>query len=287
MVTTFRKLLDQFPQSDLRALAAFSIGDSLFKGRDYAGAEQYLLEARDWDARAWLQPATQRLVLGAYGMKNPGKTAAYLKEYDTLPVPADPPAQIAARLPAAVFYWLAETARQAGRWEDAETYYTRVTRHPDPGDLLAGAWWQLGDAQGHRGEWAQAVASCQKYRALKPETQNATAVLLALGRAQLGAQAFVAAKATGAQALQQALEGPDNAAARMLLGEIAYATRDYAEAARTFATLSVLFDDPKITPQAMARAADSFEQAGDAAKAADWRQKLGAKYPQFQETPYL
>ncbi|MCE0497864.1 MAG: tetratricopeptide repeat protein [Methylacidiphilales bacterium] len=287
MVTTFQKLLDQFPQSGLRALAAFSIGDSLFKSHDYAGAERYLLEARNWDAPAWMQPATQRLVLGAFGMKNYEKTASYLKEYDTLPVPADPPAQIAARLPAAVFYWLAETARKAGQWEDAETWYTRVTQHPDPGDLLAGAWWQLGEVQGHRREWAQAVASYQKSRTLKPDAQNATAVLLALGRAQLGAQSFDAAKATAQQALQQALEGPDNAAARMLVGEVSYATGDYAGAAQAFATLSVLFDDPKITPQAMSRAADSFEQAGDAAKAADWRQKLKAKYPGFQETSYL
>jgi TolA-binding protein len=287
MVTTFRELLDQFPQSELRPLAAFSVGDSLFKSHDYAGAERYLRNARDWDATTWMQPATQRLVLAAYGMKDYDKTVAYLKEYDTLPAPTDPSAQVAARLPAAVFYWLAETARKAGHWDEAETWYTRVTQHPDPGDLLAGAWWQLGEVQSHRREWPQAVTSYEKYRTLKPDAQNATIVLLALGRAQLGAQNFDAAKATSTQALQQALEGPDNAAARMLVGEVAYATHDYTSAAQAFATLSVLFDDPKITPQAMARAADAFEQSGDAAKAADWRQKLKAKYPDFQEASFL
>jgi len=287
MVADFRALLDKFPQSPLRAMAAFSVGDSLFKNRDYAGAEPFLLNARNWDARTWLQPATQRLALGAYGEKDYDKTAAYLKEYDTIPAPVDPQAQIAARIPAALFYWLAETARKADKWDEAEVYYSRVTQHPDPGDLLAGAWWQLGEVESHREEWPAAVASYEKYRRLKPEAQDATTVLLALGRAGLGAQNFDAAKKLGDQALLQEPEGPRSAAARMLLGETAFATQNYPEAARMFATLAVLFDDPVLTPQAISRAADAFERAGDAKSAADWRQKLKDKYPQYQPSPYL
>jgi len=287
MVATFRALLDKFPQSPLRAMAAFSVGDALFKNHDYAGAEPLLLEARNWDAKAWLQPATQRLVLGAYGMKDYDKTVAYLKEYDTIPSPIDPQAQIAARLPAALFYWLGEAARKADKWDEAEIDYSRVTQHPDPGDLLAGAWWQLGEAQSHRKEWPASVASYGKYRELKPDAKDATTVLLALGRAQLGAQNFDASKKLGDQALLQEPEGPNSAAARMLLGETAFATQSYPEAARMFATLAVLFDDPKITAQAMSRAADAFERTGDAKSAADWRQKLQGKYPQYQPSPYL
>jgi TolA-binding protein len=287
MAETFRKLLQQFPQSPLRAMAAFSVGDAMFQQHDYAGAENYLREAREWDAKTWHQPATQRLALAAYGMKSDAKTRAYVKEYDAIPLPADPQARIAARLPAALFYWLAEQAQQAGRLEEAENFYTRVTQHPDPGDLLAGAWWQLGEVQSKRKEWTAAVASYSKYRELKPDAKDATAVLLALGRVQLGAGNFDAAKALGNQALLQEPEGPNSAAARMLLAEAAFASQGYAEAARMFATLAVLFDDPKITPQAMARAADAFDRAGDAKSAADWRAKLQAKYPNFQPAPYL
>jgi TolA-binding protein len=284
MVATFRALLDQFPKSKLRALAAFSVGDSLFKNRDYTGATPLLLEARDWDAKTWLQPATQRIVLGAYGQKDYDKTISHLKEYDTIPAPADPQAQIGTRLPAALFYWLAETARKAGKWGEAETFYMRVTQHSDPENLLAGAWWQLGEVQSKRKEWPAAVASYEKYRQLKPDAKDATVVLLALGHAQLGAQNYDAAKTVGQQALLQEPEGPNSAAARSLLGEVAFATQNYPEAARMFATLAVLFDDAKITPQAMSRAADAFDLAGDAKSASDWRQKLKAKYPQYQPT---
>jgi TolA-binding protein len=287
MAATFRALLEKFPQSPLRAMAAFSVGDSLFKNRDYAGAEKYLLEARDWDKATWDQAATQRLALGAYGMKDRDKALAYIKEYDALLPPTDPLARQAAALPAALYYWLAEEARKAGQWDEAENFYTRVTRHPAPGDLLAGAWWQLGQVQSQRKEWAAAVESYNRYRDLKAAAKDATVVLLALGRAQLGAGNPDAAKTFGQQALVQEPEGPNSAAARMLLAEAALAARSYAEAARMFATLAVLFDDPKITPQAMARAADAFAAAGDPASASDWRQKLAAKYPQYQPTPYL
>jgi TolA-binding protein len=286
MVDTFRQLLQEFPHSPLRAMAAFSVGDSLFKNRDYAGAEPFLVEARTWDSATWLQPATQRLVLGAYGLKDYDKTMAYLKEYDTI-LAAGSLEPYGARLPAAVFYWLAESARKDQNWPLAENFYAVVTQHPDPGDLLAGAWWQLGEVQGHRNEWPAAVSSYEKYRELKPDAKDATVVLLALGRVQLGAQNFDAAKALGNQALLQEPEGPNSAAARMLLGETAFATQSYPEAARMFATLAVLFDDSQITPQAISRAADAFERAGDAKSAADWRQKLKDKYPQYQPSPYL
>jgi TolA-binding protein len=282
MAATFRTLLEQFPQTKLRALASFSVGDSFFQNRDYTGAEPYLLNARSWDSAAWMQPATQRLALGAYGRKDWTKLLAYTKEYDAISG-----AEKANPLPAALFYSLAENARKTGDLGMAEDAYERVTLLSDAGDLLAGAWWQLGEVESARKEWSSAVASYQKYQQLKPETKSATVVLLALGRAQLGAGLLDAAKATAQQALLQEPEGPNSAAARMLLAEIAYAAQSYPEAARMFATLALLFDNSQTAPQAMARAADAFEKAGDAKSAADWREKLKAKFPQFQPASYL
>jgi TolA-binding protein len=287
MVDTFRKLLDKFPNSPLRAMAAFALGNDLFAKRNYAGAERLLLNARSWDPKTWEQPATQRLVLASFGMKDYNATIGYLNEYDTLPVPTDPQAAISARLPAALFYWLAQTAQKAGKLPDAEAYYLRVIRHADPGDLLAGAWWELGEVQSARKEWTQAVTSYEDYRGLKPDAKDATTVLLALGRAQLGAGNFDEAKKIADQVMLQEPEGPHNADGRMLLGEAAFARGDFSEAAKQFDLIAALFDDPKITPQAEARAADAYERAGDEKSAAKCRDKLKSVYPQFQEAAYL
>jgi len=66
MVAVFRKLLEQFPDSELRAMAAFSVGDSLFKKHDFAGAEPYLgkgpqLGRQDLDATRHATAGAQRV----------------------------------------------------------------------------------------------------------------------------------------------------------------------------------------------------------------------------------
>jgi TolA-binding protein len=282
MAQTFRQLLDQFPQTKLRALAAFSVGDYLFGQRDYAGAEPYLLQARAADPAQWNQPATQRLALAAYGRKDWKKLLDYVQDYGAIPG-----AEKAGPLPASLFYALAQNGQKTNNLAVAEGAYRRVTAVPDAGDLRAPAWLELGQVQAERKEWADAITSYQQYQQLKPDAAKATTVLLALGRAQLGAVRLDAAKVTAQQALLQEPEGPNSAAARMLLAEVAYAAGSYAEAARMFATLAVLFDNAPTTPEAMSRAADAFEKAGDAKSAADWRAKLQAKYPQFQPEPYL
>jgi TolA-binding protein len=73
----------------------------------------------------------------------------------------------------------------------------------------------------------------------------------------------------------------------MLLGETAFAHGDFAEAAKQFALVAELFDDPKITPQAESRAADAFERAGDPKSAEEWREKLKDHFPKFQPESYL
>jgi len=281
MAQTFHDLLDKFPQTKLKALASFSVGDYQFQQRDYAGAEPLLIQARMSDAATWNQPVTERLALGAYGRKDWAKALSYTREYDLMPG-----AESTGPLPAPLFYALAQEAQKNNDLSTAEDYYRRVTVMPGAGELAAGAWWQLGEVQSVRKEWASAVTSYQQYEQLKPDAKNANSVLLAVGRAQLGAQQLDAAKATANQALLQAPEGPDSAAARMLLAEVAYAAQSYAEAARMFATLAVLFDKTDTEPQAMSRAADAFDKSGDAKSAADWRAKLQAKYPQFVPMPY-
>ena len=221
-------------------------------------------------------------------MKDYDKTVAYLKEYDAIPAPTDPQAQIAARLPAALFYWLAETARKAGQLGRG-------------GDLLCAR-----DAASRPGRSARGRVVATRRSAEPPQGMaRRRGQLRKISPAQAGREGrdarccspwaarnsarknFDAAKKLGEQALLQEPEGPRSAAARMLLGETAFAAQNYPEAARMFATLAVLFDDPKITPQAISRAADAFEKAGDAKSAADWRQKLKDKYPQYQPSPYL
>ncbi|MEJ0000692.1 MAG: tetratricopeptide repeat protein [Verrucomicrobiota bacterium] len=138
MVATFRQLLSQFPQSPLRAMAAFTVGDSLFKSRDYAGAEPLLIEARTADPKTWAQPATQRLVLGAYGRKDFPKTVDYLHQYEPIYDALDPQVKYPARLPGALYYWLAQNAQKAGQWQNARPGTMRRSSSPTRAPIISG-----------------------------------------------------------------------------------------------------------------------------------------------------
>jgi TolA-binding protein len=77
-------------------------------------------------------------------------------------------------------------------------------------------------------------------------------------------------------------EGRENARARMLLGELFMAQSKFTEAAKHFQTVALLFDDPDVTPQAMARAAKCFESAGQVEAAKKTLDELKQKFPKYQ-----
>ena len=219
----------------------FSVQESRLCGRGKIPAGPRAIRTQ----RTWQQPATQRLALGAYGMKDFEKTEAYLKDYDTISAPLDPTARgrgATSRRALLLARRYGAQGRQTGPKRKANTHESPNIPIRAISSRAPGGNWAKCRAKGK--EWANAVASYEKYRQLKPDAKDATTVLLALGRAELGAQDFDRAKKLGEQALLQEPEGPRSAAARMLLGETAFATQNYPEATRMFATLAVLFDDP-------------------------------------------
>lgn len=88
------------------------------------------------------------------------------------------------------------------------------------------------------------------------------------------------------QAFEQAAEqaaSPDAAEIRAKsyfgLGRVAEGQERWADAARQYLAVAVLYDDPKLTPDALDAAARMFEKAGDANAAAQARRELGERYP--------
>jgi len=275
MAVAFGKLLTDFPQTKLRAIASYSVGSWAFTNKDYRKAEPNLLEARKVDT--WYLPATERLALLAQAQKNPIKTAGYVADFQhaTAAEPKTPP------LPAALYFWLGQSFQNVRQYDKAMGYFQEVTNHPQPGQLLNPAWWSLAETQRAGKHFKEAVTSYQIYRQKAANLANATEVILALAQADLGAGDYTPAQSLTEQALLQEPEGKNNAVARSVLGEIYFARGEFAEAAKAFTALSLLYDDPTITPAAMKRAGDAYDKAGDKASAADWRAKLKTKYPRY------
>ncbi len=280
-VEAFGQLLEEFPQSKVAGFANFILGDHAFTQRDYAKAEPLLLEARKLDATSHYLPATERLALLAFAQEEPEATRRYRAEYDASAAKANA-AQGANPLPAALYFWLGRQAVGDKQFARAAEYFQIVAQHPQPGDFAVPVWWELAEAQRLEGRFGDAVKSYERYRQQKPDLANATEVLLALARAQKGASALPEAQELVEKAMVQTPEGTQNARARELLGEILLARGEFAQAAKVFSTLSVLYEDPEITPRALERAGEAYQRAGQPEKAMELQQELRRRYPDYR-----
>ena len=76
-------------------------------------------------------------------------------------------------------------------------------------------------------------------------------------------------------------EGKLNAEGRLLLGKIALAKGDAAEAAKAFKSVAVLYDDPDLTPRALAMVIEAYKKLGNAAEAKKAEDELRTRFPSF------
>ncbi|MEM1058042.1 MAG: tetratricopeptide repeat protein [Verrucomicrobiota bacterium] len=277
-VEAFGRLLQEYPQTEIAAIAQFVLGDDAFARRDFAAAEPALLAARKLDAESHYLLATERLALLSFTQEKPEATRRYRAEYDA--AAAKDPA--AGPLPAALYFWLGRQAAADEQFARAAEYFQLVAAHPEPGDFAVPVWWELAEAQRREGRYAASVESYRRYRQAKPDLADATEVLLALAQAQLGAAAPDDALPLVEKAMVQTPEGEQNARARALLGDIYLARGDFSQAAKVYSTLSLLYEDPQITPRALERAGEAYQRAGQAEKASQAREELRRRYPDYR-----
>lgn len=271
-VAVLGELLKAFPQTKLRALASYTIGTDAFQKKNYKDAEPALLEARKLDAAAYALPASERLALLAFALQDFKKAPGYVADYEK-------EAAGKSKLPAALYFWLGQQAQGGSQFDRAAGWFAVVTTHPQGGDFTTPAWWLLAENQRLGGQFKNAVASYQTYRQKNPAAANSTEVLLALAQAQLGAGDATSAQSLVEQAMVQEPEGKNNAAARKILGDTYFVRGNFLEAAKAYAALALLYNDPYLTPLAMKRAAESYEKAGQLDQAQEWRAKLKNRYP--------
>ncbi|WP_020494315.1 tetratricopeptide repeat protein [Verrucomicrobium sp. 3C] len=276
MEQSFRSLVDEYPKAKLRPLGCLLLGQAELKEKKYAEAQKHLLEAREGEPTQFFGPATTMLVWVAYGEKDLEKMEHFLGELE------EKAPESAAQLPAALYYWAGLSWAKENRLILAKNALRKVCSRSDAGTYLASAYWQLAEIERKLHEWPGAVQCYQEFRKLDPNGADNSPVLLGFAEAETGAGEYGSAQKHLEQVLLQEPEGRRNAEARMLLGNLYWAQKNYAEAAKTYSTLSLIYQDNEITPRAMEKAASSFARSGDDAQAANWRKLLREKYPDFK-----
>lgn len=272
MADTFARFLNEFPNNPSAGKANYWIGWAAFDAKKYKSAIPPLEAARKLDKEHFGDKSARLLLQAAYLQEDRKATAAEVDRADDTKT----------KVSVDILRWLGVEYLKANDAYHAEKYLAKLTSRDGTEELQNDDWLFLGRARIQQSKWAEAETALKTYLSKVSEPAPKAHGYLALGEAQLGARRFDDAQKSADSALAVQPEGRLNALGRMLSGDIATARAEYAEAAKLYMSVSVVFgDDAEITPKALEKAFKAYKKAGNAPQAAKTLNELQSHFPEY------
>lgn len=265
MKASFAKLLEEYPKSAGAAQARFWIGWAAFEAKDYKEAIEQLSKARELDKKGYENRATMRILLAYY----------YLEDRENLA--REIAANSGVNPPVEVLRWLGGKSFEEGDFAAADKFLTLAAKANS--DAPTEIWIELAESRNKLGKSKEAIAAAETYLKSAREPYARARALLAAAEARRILNEFDEATKLTEEALLLQPEGALNAQGRLLSAEITFSKGDYEEAAKGFLTVAVLYDDPKLTPRALERAAAAYRKAGNTPEADKVLEELRERFP--------
>lgn len=275
MTATFSQLLKDYPNSAGAAQANYWIGWAAFESKRYADAIAPLAEARKRNPEEYEEKVSLRMIFCYQTLNRKTEEAKEIDDFlqkDTKRFP----------LVYDSCLWLGNSFYDEKNYAPAAKYLELITKNLERDKFDKGVWFLLGKSEIELKRYADAVGSLNSYLELAADPADRARGFLAISRAQLGAQQFDGARQSAEQALTLQPEGRLNADARMLLGDVDAAQGNYANAARSYLSVAVLYEDPEVTPRALEQAYQAFRQSGDESQATKTLSELKSRFPNYQ-----
>jgi TolA-binding protein len=273
MVDTFRQLLKEFPKSSVAAQAQYYIGKAAFEAKDYKTAMIALNAARQLNKEQYYNLASLRLILCQFYLKD---RAALTKEVNNF-MATSPTVNV----PAEVLEWLGIEYFNEKNYAAAEKYLSALAKIDNRGSVKPDFLFYLGDASTKLKNVTEAEDAFGKYLQIATDPAGKAKVLLALGAVKIGAHKPDDAQKIAEEIMSLQPEGRVNAEARLLAGEVQLERGNFDDAGKAFMGVALLYDDPAITPRALAKAASAYQRAGKADEADRLSRELHERYPNY------
>lgn len=273
MVDAFTLLLRDYPKSTAAPQAHYWLGWAAMENKDYTAAVDELSKARLGDPKQFAERAGLRLLLADYYLNHPSEAASEAA--------ALPPAMI----PPEVARWLGVKAMESGSPSKAEKFLTPLAAEGSPGGSdpeLQGTLASALIAQGKYKEAQLPASICLKLSRDPASRAQALLVAASIQRAMKNLQEAIS-MTDEAMLLQP--EGPINAQARILSGDLMISRKDYSGAAKAYVTVAILSDDPVLTPKALTKAIDAYRHAGNSVEAEKTVAELQKRFPNTPVPP--
>ena len=265
MDAAFRQLLEKFPKTAAAAQANYWIGWVAYENNSMDEAVKRLEEARRLDAETYGERAALRIILARYQQQDLAGALAEFEKTKGAPLPAE------------VLLWMADGYAEAGAHEKVEETLKPLLENGAA--LPSQGWLLLTKSRNELGAYNEAADAATRYLAGVDDPPSQARGYLARAEALLGIRRLEEARRDIDQALFLQPEGGLNAEGRLLSGEAFFAAGDYDSAARSFMAVSVLTDDPEVTPQALRRAADAYARMFNDEEARKALEELRQRFP--------
>lgn len=255
MVAAFTQLLGDYPKSTAAAQAHYWIGITALDEKDFNKALAELTLARSGDQKQFGERAGLRIMLCNYYLGNASEAA---REAAALKPTLIPPE---------VGRWLGQKSLDSGENAKAERFLSPLVREGLPGASDPDIQGMLAAALTAQGKYREAQAPAEICLKLARDPVSRAKALLVAAEIQRSIKNLQQANSMTEEAMLLQPEGPVNAEARLLSGDILASMQDYNAAAKAFMTVAVLNDDDPIAKKALTKAAEAYRKAGNTAEA--------------------
>ena len=288
MIAAFEMLLEKFPSTAASAQASFFIGRGYYEQKQFDKALPALERAKDKDPKVYLDKVSPMIVLCHYLRQDVDGLTKAIDAYRE----ANPRAMV----PPDVLTFAGIKLQDKGEFMKSSRFLGYAVDAYGVGNVPAAVWNFLGIAHLETKAWDASIKAMDEYLSATPDSAAKARGLLTKSKALAGLAKYDEAVAAAGQGLGIVNDGKIQAQLLIQEGDILTAQADalakggdaaaarakWAEAATKYVVPSQMFVDPVITPEALAKAANALEKAGETAKAEELRKQLRERYPTYK-----
>jgi tetratricopeptide (TPR) repeat protein len=273
MMTRYQGLLKNVKtlSDGLQAEANYWIGWGLVKTNLAKDSPPYLEKARELNPDGYRKHAGLLLVLGYFASQNPSSLAAEIN----LAIKGG----YAADIPDQTIQWSAMQSYNAGDFQSAAKFLTRVSNPEEPRETPKEVWRYLAKSRLQTGDAEAALTAVNHLLAVEEDLGWKADGLLDRGRALLMLDRPAEARKASDEALALRPQGHTSAGLNILIGDLELKAGDPRTAAGKYQVVVQFHDDKELKPLALSKLVQALQQQGDLTEAAKYTEKLQAEFP--------